>query len=364
MLGNTATDKTLKAWLAAGAVDRSVGDGLTFVAKETAARSGKASWVLRYRLDGRYREKVLGRYPSLSLKDAREQARRDRALLEQGVDVAAAKQAEQRRHAEIPSVEDLGVLWWKRHIESRYKHPEVVRRVLRNHITPTIGNVLVSELRPTHVDAVLTRILAAGAPTVANDALRYMVRMFHFAVKRRWIEHNPAANFDISDAGGPECPRERWLTRAELQSLAIAMQHTPNFGRVNELSVWLLLALCVRKMELLSAKWEDFDLDRQVWSLLGSRTKTRAAIEIPLATPVVAWLREVKVFACGSPYLFPARRLVSMRLGEAQRNRFPHVGPDTLNVALARLHKADIGHFTVHDMRRTARTHRTKPLAR
>ena len=87
----TVTDKTLRAWLDSGAVDRSVGDALMFVASTAAARRGKASWILRYRHCGRQREKVLGRYPDLSLKDARELARKDRVLLRQGTDVAALK---------------------------------------------------------------------------------------------------------------------------------------------------------------------------------------------------------------------------------------------------------------------------------
>ena len=44
-------------------------------------------------------------------------------------------------------------------------------------------------------------------------------------------------------------------------------------------------------------------------------------------------------------------------MGETRRNRYEHVSPDTLNVALRRLKLLDIEHFTVHDMRRTARTH-------
>jgi integrase len=44
-------------------------------------------------------------------------------------------------------------------------------------------------------------------------------------------------------------------------------------------------------------------------------------------------------------------------MGAARNNRYEHVGPDTLNVALKRLKVLDIEHFTVHDMRRTARTH-------
>jgi integrase len=351
------TDRELKAWLAAGAVDRGVGEGLTFVASATAAASGKASWILRYRINGRSKEKVLGRYPELSLKDAREQVRQDRAQIERGVDVAAMKQAEKALVLEVPTVQRLGEVWFARYIQPRYKHPEVVARVLRKHINPVLGPVAPPDVQPAHVDRVLTRIVATGAPTVANDALRYMTRMFRMAVRNQWIERNPAADFDLLDAGGDEVSRDRWLTMEELQQLAQAMRTTPNFGRENALAVWLLLALCVRKMELLSARWDAFDLDAGVWTLARENTKTRSTIRIPLAKPVIAWLKEAKVFSFGKPYVFPARRLVRSRMGVERRNRYEHVGPDTLNVALRRLKLLDIEHFTVHDMRRTARTH-------
>ncbi|HSW06096.1 tyrosine-type recombinase/integrase [Aquabacterium sp.] len=351
------TDRELKAWLASGAVDRGVGEGLTFVASTTAAQAGKASWVLRYRLNGHAKEKVLGRYPELSLKDAREQARQDRAQVERGIDVAAAKQAEKALVLQVPTVQRLGEVWFARYIQPRYKHPEVVARVLRKHINPVLGSVAPSHVQPAHIDQVLARIVAGGAPTVANDALRYMSRMFRMAVRNHWIDRNPAADFDLIDAGGDEMSRDRWLTSEELQQLARSMRTTPNFGRENELAVWLLLALCVRKMELLSARWDAFDLDAGVWTLARESTKTRSAIRIPLTEPVIVWLKEARVFSFGKPYIFPARRLVRRRLGEARGNRFEHVGPDTLNVALKRLKVLGIEHFTVHDMRRTARTH-------
>ena len=97
------TDRELKAWLAAGAVDRGVGEGLTFLASAAGARAGKASWVLRYRLYERNKRKVLGRYPELSLKDARELARRDRAPVERGVAVAAGQQAEKAQGRAAPT---------------------------------------------------------------------------------------------------------------------------------------------------------------------------------------------------------------------------------------------------------------------
>ena len=142
------TDRELKSWLAAGAVDRGVGEGLTFVASEPAAHAGKASWILRFRLNGRSKEKVLGRYPELSLKDAREQARKDRVQIERGVDVSAAKQAEKALVLKAPTVQRLGEAWFARYIQPRYKHPEVVTRVLRKHINPVLGPVAPSDVQP------------------------------------------------------------------------------------------------------------------------------------------------------------------------------------------------------------------------
>ena len=81
----------------------------------------------------------------------------------------------------------------------------------------------------------------------------------------------------------------------------------------------------------------------------GSRTKTGESLDIPLAPQVVAWLNALRTRAAGSDFIFPKRR-------RDPRERVPHVGLDTLNVALQRVaHK--LAHFTLHDLRRTARTH-------
>ena len=93
------------------------------------------------------------------------------------------------------------------------------------------------------------------------------------------------------------------------------------------------------------------------WLKVIANQETNSPIDIPLAVPVIDWLKELKVFACGHTHLFPARRLIHMKAGLPRRNRFEHISPDTLNVALTRLPLDDIEHFTVHDMRRTARTH-------
>ncbi len=68
------------------------------------------------------------------------------------------------------------------------------------------------------------------------------------------------------------------------------------------------------------------------------------------------WFRKLQVFAAGSEYVLPPRLIIKRRHGQAIQSRFPHISPDTLNAALSRVNHG-LDHFTVHDMRRTARTH-------
>lgn len=355
--GKRITDITLRTWLRAGPVDKGIGGGLTFVASAFAAQRSQASWVLRYRFAGKNKEKWLGRYPDMSLQAAREIARVDRAKIQQGVDVAAEKQhlkiLAQRKRPFLA----LRHVWYRRYIVPSYSQPERIEAAFVRHIDPIIGHVMVDQVEPEHIERILDRTVKAGAPTVANDLLRYLVRMFDYAIRKRYRSDNPTTGFTLQDAGGTEHSRTRWLDCAQLSALATAMRTTENFGRINELSVWLLLALCVRKMELLSAKKCAFDFQRAQWTLESDDTKTRASLIIPLPDVVLGWLEEVVVFSENSEYLFPARRRVRRRLGKPFENCFPHVSPTTLNVALRRLTSLEIAHFTVHDMRRTARTH-------
>lgn len=311
--------------------------------------SGAAQWYFRYSAAGKARWVQLGRYPDVSLKDARKRAREARVQRDRGIDVAAERIKQRFAAANTVTVATVADDWLAREIDQRVKHPEVVRRVIENDVVKVIGGLPVDQVTGLQVDRVLQKIVARKAPTTANDALRYMRRMFAFARKRHYISHNPAADFTLSDAGGSEKARDRALSTDELAALFKNIRETPAFGRANELALKVLLATCVRKRELVAAPKSEFNLEKGVWNLPASRTKTGEALQVPLAPAVVAWLSELMQIAGDSDYLLPARRI-------SAKKRYPHISPDTLNVALGRL-KHDLEHFTVHDMRRTARTH-------
>jgi integrase len=175
--------------------------------------------------------------------------------------------------------------------------------------------------------------------------------VFRFGVRRHVLTSNPVADFDQSDAGGPERARQRALSAEELGKLFKALKESPSFGGVNLLAVKLLPALGVRKGELLGAEWREFDLDSAspTWRLPAGRTKMGEALTIPLVPAVASWLKSLREVAGGSAFVFPKRR-------RDPRQRVLHVGTDTLNAALAAVEHG-LEHFTLHDLRRTMRTH-------
>lgn len=351
------TDIQIRAWIKAGEHFEGRADGgglyLSFPPRYRAP-----FWRYRYRIAGKQRTMLIGSYSDISLSKARATVKELAARVALGHDVAGEKQA--RKAEALTRMEEeknalrvaaLAAEYFKRQILGHWKHPDILSRRIEKDINPNIGHLKVEDVRPRHIDAMLQKIVARGAPTVANDVLRWTRRIFDYAIKRYGLEVNPAAAFEIADAGGQEKSRDRWLTRDELIQLFQAMRLAKGFSRENELTMKLLLALCCRKMELCAAQWAEFDLDGAVWHLPAERVKNGDAIDIPLPPPAVEWLRELHRISGGSRWVLPARKM--------QHKMIPHIQESTLPVALAKVRRemADAPHFTIHDFRRTGRTH-------
>jgi len=351
------TDMQIKAWIKSGErfEGRTDGGGLYLSYRENYA---VPVWRFRYSFAGKPRTMQIGTYGTFSLAKAREIARELAARVELGYDVAGEKQerkatalAKMDEEKNAMRVLDLANQYYERMILGRWKHPDIVRRRIDKDIGPHLGKMKVEDVKPRHIDDMLQAIVKRGAPSIANDTLRWTRRMFDFAIKRHIIEINPASAFDLNDAGGKEEARDRWLTRAELAKLFAAMKLAKGFSVENDLAIRLLLLLCCRKMELCAARWEEFDLEGQVWHLPGERTKTGAPIDIPLPAIAIDWLRELKRLSGFSDWVLPARKM--------QHRMVPHIHEGTIGTALGKVKPllADIPPFTVHDLRRTARTH-------
>lgn len=323
------TDVAIRAWIKAGErfEGRTDGDGLVLTWRPDRTTP---HWRLRYHFAGKSRVMNLGSYTDLPLAAARQSAKELRARIALGHDVGGEKQERKStalaRIEAARSVTTVGQLadeYFERMINGRWKHPNIVRSRIEKDIKPHLGKLALDAVEPRHIDAMLHAVVKRGAPTIANDVLRWVRRMIDYAIKRLLVRFNPAAAFDLADAGGKELARERALSRDELVMLFEAMRQAKGFSVQNDLTVKLLLLLAVRKGELIAARWEEFELeaDPPVWHLPGIRTKTGQPLDIPLPPMVVEWLQKLKELACNAALVLPARKL--------QARMVPHVCEST-----------------------------------
>ncbi|WP_218645055.1 site-specific integrase [Aquitalea sp. LB_tupeE] len=350
------TDQGIKAWIKAGEhfEGKSDGNGLWLRFRQS---DKMPVWRFRYRFEGKQRIVQIGSYAEFPIAQARKAARELAARVALGYDVAGEKQ--ERKAAALAKIEEeknaitmlvLANEYYERQILGRWKHPDIVRRRIDKDIGPALGHMKVEDIKPRHIDDMLQAIVKRGAPSIANDTLRWVRRMFDYGIKRHILEINPASAFDLNDAGGKEEARDRALSRDEIAKLFAAMKLARGFSVENDLSIRLLLLLCVRKMELCAARWEEFDLANAVWHLPGERSKTGKPIDIPLPALAIEWLQQLHTMAAPSSWVLPARKM--------QHRMVPHIHEGTIGTALGKVkpHMPDVPDFTVHDLRRTART--------
>lgn len=345
-------DLQLRRWIAKGeAVAKSDGDGLTF----TLSAAGTASWILRYRFGGRRPELTLGNYPDISLAAARKLARAHRAAIDGGADPATEKRTAKARSVAAWSVKALVADFEEKVLQPPLADGTIYYRKcdLKNVIVPKLGPLAVRDVTPADV---VDMIESCRRPwTVSKRILTTATQLFDHAAGRRMIDANPCAGIKLAAIKGPKPPVKKrvMLSEEELRTLLSDVDST--IGPENGLVLRILLATCVRSVELAKARWEDVDFQRNTWFVPDRNVKTRTGFLVPITPTVREWFLELRALAGDSAWVLPARAR-----GRRRRIGDTHVGTTTLWAAIDRAFKRrdlDVRRFTPHDTRSTAKGH-------
>lgn len=354
------SDIQIKNWVKAGCrVAKSDGNGLTF----TQSESGVASWVLRYRFGGKAKEKTIGRYPDISLAEARKIAAEDRAKIQTGTDVAAAKKKAKLTEARAWTVRQLAEDYLDKQ-KGRLAEATIKgrRQQLRDYVFPLIGSWPAKDVEPLALVDIVERVTGKSSH-VARLVLIAIREVFAHGIARHVIGSDPSAHIKSNSVIGPRpVSRSRiMLSEQELRHMLPALQA---MGVQNALMVKILLATATRISELVNARWEDVDLEKRLWTIPAENIKGRRVqaangedvkdFVIPLTPQVVGWFLELQPLAFGSSYVLPIRSR-KKAIGDSPME------PVTLNAAINAFCKNVMGdtcrRFTPHDLRSTARSH-------
>ena len=137
-------------------------------------------------------------------------------------------------------------------------------------------------------------------------------------------------------ASKPQTRRTRYLSADELQRLMSVLNDHQN--RKCAHAVQLLLMTGARRGEVLSARWDEFDLANGVWVKPSAHTKQKRQHRVPISGAAVELLQEIRATSAGSQYLFPGA-LPDKPLQELK----------TFWAGVCK--KAKLSNFRIHDLR-------------
>jgi integrase len=278
--------------------------------------SGTKTFLLRPRHGGRQRKIALGRWPHLSLADARLHASARKAgALHATIEGKAATSA------------SIVQEWYDTVIAPRYKRTANAR-VYADHLKTELAGTPLRRVSRAQVAQVVARYRRRGQ-VAANRLMEATKRFFAWAVKVGYIDVSPAAALDRSVAGGDERSRDRVLTDTEI----VAMWYREH--RTTPLLRFLLLTGC-RIGEAQAARVQHVDGTTLI--IPPEHSKNGKAHQIRL-TP----LARACIEARAAPFLFRGRTQSSVQhsLSRWQNERSdawtPHDLRRTFASGLARL---------------------------
>lgn len=289
-------------------------DGLTLVVKE----SGAAAWKLRYTMNKHREHFGLGGYPSVTLEQARANAREARELIRRGIDpreerkaaIAAATAAAAKLLTFRRAAETLHTA-----IESEFrnaKHRKDWLSSLERYAFPKLGEIPVAEVELAHVVSVLTPIWVEKTETATRVRQR-MEKVFDWAIVSGYRERAAGNPAEWSGTLEHALPKPGKL-KSVAHHAALPWQDVPAFvaelrklGGMGARALEFAILTAARSGEVRKATWAEIDVDARLWSVPAERMKAKKPHTVPLSGDAIALLESLPRFD-GSPYVFPAVR--------------------------------------------------------
>lgn len=278
------------------------------------APSGSKLWRMAYRFNDKEKLLSFGKYPIVSLKDARSKRDEAKKLLASGIDPGRHKKELKKAAilAEANTFEHVVMEW---HSTQTLHNTEKDRArklyVLGHYVFPSLRDMPVSQITPQDLLLILKPLEQEGQELVAQRILQYCKMVFRYAVATCRVDRNIAADLRGAIRQHKGKHRATILEPEKIGELMLRLENYPGSFQVkNVLRLYPLLF--VRSAELAEAEWSEFNFEMKEWHIPPERMKMRLPHIVPLSTQAMEILKELHAATGNGKYLFPSRHSIKM----------------------------------------------------
>ena len=263
-------------------------------------KNGRTSrtFLQRIAINGTSCTLTIGKYPEVSLAEARERCWLNKRAIREGKDPRA------------PGIPTFNAVCHE-YLESR-----TLKEATRSKFEREIGRYACSRFGASSIDKITTADVANALTyrsrwTKKNPTMKrvagYCSQVFRYSIAKGWRQDNPAGV--TLKAGLPT------IKRRVKHHRAIAPEQAPEAYRLNLRSgrksaarlalAWIMLTAC-RSDEARSARWSE--IQGRLWIVPASRTKTGSEHRVPLSDAARAILRDAARLFGDTGLIFPSRQ--------------------------------------------------------
>ncbi len=298
--------------------------------------TGAKTFSVYRRIKGGKPERItLGRFPAMTIEQARKQAARINAEIEEGSNPAQVKRA----HREEMTFAELFKEYGERH-GNKKRSWKTDQSLYANHLQSIAPHKLTKVTREM-ISRILSDLDKAGkAGATVNNIRALISSVFSRAIEWGYASNNPVSGIKTRS----KVKRDRFLQADELPRFFKALAEEPN----ETLRDYILLALLTgaRRANLLAMRWKEISLKESVWRIPDTKNGTPQNVTL---SPEAAAILKARQEAAeeGAEFVFPG-------IGESGHIEEPKKG------VIRVMERAGIPYgrdnpdgVTLHDLRRT-----------
>ena len=260
------------------------GDGLRL----RVDKNNNKNWVFRYSMFGKSKDMGLGKFPIVTLNDARQKLVNAKKIIYEGKDPIKLKKEKQielkRKSITFKKIRDefietFQVEW------SNSKHKNQWINTLKTYADPIIGDLAPSEIKTHHVLSILKPIWSSKHETASRVRQR-LERIFSYCIASAFMDRpNPASLKDNLEFLLPKVSKSlsvQHLRSLDYQDLPFLIPKLINPHTTPSLALALLITTACRTNEVIGSTWNEINLKDKVWVIPAHRMKMRQEHTVPL----------------------------------------------------------------------------------
>lgn len=277
--------------------------------------NGSKFWRMHFRFEGTQKIYSIGKYPEISLAQARIKCSEAKALLKVGINPTVAKKAAKNVTNDSTTFESIANQWLEDRKDSMKEtsHKRNVRHLV-NDVFPMIGKQPIDKIKSPHILAMAKKVEERGAAEMARRALRLTSAVMRYAKTIGLIEFDPADG--LAEALKPR--KIQHMARIPESDLPKLLSDIDSYTgeQVTRIALQLMTLTFVRTIELRHMEWTEIDYEKSEWRIPAEKMKMGKIHIVPLATQAITLLEELKQLTSNRKYVFHSNRSINKPISE------------------------------------------------